>query len=141
MIYVYEACCGKSSLERVCSYATYLADPSFFCPQCGRTLKQVVTCPQLVVSKSFEAFRSTVDGTLISSHRDLAEHNKRNNVVNLHDGYDEKAVQDFTKRKWNETPEKERLSDLNKDMKEAVQKLEDGYTPTPKQYTEEIPDA
>lgn len=141
MIYVYEGCCGKSSLERVCSYGVYCADPSFCCPQCGRSLAQVLTCPQLINCKTFEPFKSPVDGSVIASQHDLAEHNKRNNVVNLHDGYDEAAVQSFTKRDWNATPEKERTEDLKKDMEIAVQKLEDGYKPTPAKYTEEIPDA
>lgn len=139
MIYTYEGCCGVPGWERVCRLADYEADPSFACPGCGRSLKQ--TIPHVrVFTNHFEPFRSPVDGSIISTRADLAEHNKRNNVVNLHDGYDEKAVQSFTQRSY-ETPEKERLKDLNKDMEQAIQKLEDGYTPTPKQYTEEIPDA
>jgi hypothetical protein len=82
-----------------------------------------------------------VDGSIITTARELAAHNSRNHVVNLHDGYDEKAVQSFTQRAWNQTPETERHKDLAKDMEKAVEKLEAGYTPAPKEYTEEIPDA
>jgi hypothetical protein len=140
MIYTYEPCCDVPGWERVCSLADYLADPSFCCPGCGRTLKQ--TIPRVkVITSHFEAFKSPVDGTIITSRAVLEEHNRRNKVQNLHDGYDEKAILDFPNRNWHETPEKERLKDLNKDMEVAVQKLEDGYAPTPAEYTEEFPDA
>lgn len=138
MVYVYEGCCGKASLERVCSYGAYCADPSFLCPQCGRQLQQVLTCPRLISTKAFEPFKSPVDGSIIATQHDLAEHNKRNNVVNLHDGYDEAGVQSMTKRDW--TPPSD-IKDLKKDMETSIQKLEDGYKPTPREYTEEIPDA
>jgi hypothetical protein len=36
----------------------------------------------LIIRDNFESFRSIVDGSLISNHRDLENHNKRNNVVN-----------------------------------------------------------
>ena len=32
-------------------------------------------------AKPFEAFRSTVDGSIIRNYKELEEHNKRNNVV------------------------------------------------------------
>ena len=35
----------------------------------------------IIVRGNFDPFVSTVDGTLISTHRDLEQHNKRNNVV------------------------------------------------------------
>lgn len=135
MIYTYEGCCGVPGWERVCSLADYECDPSFQCPGCGKQLKQ--TIPRIkVFTKSFEAFRSPVDGSIISNHRELTEHNKRNGVVNLHDGYDEKAVKSLTERNWQKPPE-----DIKPDMAKAIQKLEDGYKPAPAPYTEEIPDA
>lgn len=39
--------------------------------------KIVPPCPA-----GFEPFRSIVDGSIIRDHKDLAAHNKRNNVVN-----------------------------------------------------------
>ena len=35
-----------------------------------------------IIRDNFDAFRSVVDGTVISNHRELEEHNRRNNVVN-----------------------------------------------------------
>jgi hypothetical protein len=67
-----------------------------------------------------------VDGSVINNKRELAEHNRRNDCVSLHDGYDEKGLQSFTERKWGVEPDKE---ELKRDMKEAVVKLEQGYKP------------
>lgn len=140
MIYVYSNCCGQPR-ERVCSLAQYMEDPSYRCPDCGMLLPQIITPSRLFTRKDFTPFRSPVDGSVISSYSELAEHNKRNNVVNVHDGYDDKAVKEFIKKDWHTTPEKERMQDLNKDMEQAIQKLEEGYKPTPAPYTEEFPDA
>ena len=41
-----------------------------------------------IVRDNFEPFRSVVDGTVISNHRQLEEHNRRNNVV-LADEFDQ----------------------------------------------------
>ena len=139
MIYVYEPCCGID-WERTCSLREYQNDPSFRCPSCGRVLAQVLTPPR-IFTKKFEPYRSPVDGTMISTARELAEHNKRNRVVQLHEGYDEKAVQNFVNRDWHNVPEKERKADLKNDMEKVIQKLEEGYKPAPKPYTEEVPDA
>ena len=35
----------------------------------------------IIVRGNFDAFHSPVDGSLIRNHRDLEEHNRRNNVV------------------------------------------------------------
>lgn len=140
MIYTYEACCGVPVWERVCSYAAYLADPSFCCGYCGKDLKQTITRVTVMAQSSFDPFVSPVDGSVIRNRADLAEHNKRNDVVNIHDGYDEKAVMAMTADTF-KSSKQERLRDLNIDMEQAVQKLEDGYKPTPAPYTEELPDA
>lgn len=129
MIYVYEPCCGKLR-ERVCRLAEYEADPTYTCPECGRYLSQRVTAPRMLTkTKVFEAFRSTVDGSIIASEHDLREHNKRNNVVNIHDGYDDRAVKDMVNRDHYKPLDQERRSDLASDMREAVVKLEQGYKP------------
>lgn len=129
MIYVYESCCGKVR-ERVCRLAEYEADPTYSCPECGRKLSQCVTAPRMLTkTKVFEAFRSTVDGSVISNERDLREHNKRNNVVNVHDGYDDKAVMDMVNRDHIKPLDDERRSDLASDMRQAVEKLQSGYKP------------
>lgn len=140
MIYAYRCEFCELSFDRVCRLSDYENTPEFDCPSCGQVARQVITPPRLF-TKGFEPFRSPVDGSIISTHRELAEHNKRNNVVNLHDGYDEKAVQSFTKQDLFKGHEEERKKDLADDMKKAVTKLENGYNPTPAPYTEEFPDA
>lgn len=132
MIYAYEACClTPKGTDRYCSLATYEANPKHHCEACGRELKQLITRPH-VFAKSFDAFKSPVDGSIISTHRELAEHNKRNNVVNIHDGYDEAGVQSMTKRDHTVAPE-----GIQEDMQQAIKMLEQGYSPTPQ--TEEVP--
>lgn len=129
MIYVYEDCCGQRH-ERTCSLASYEADPGYSCPVCGRSLAQVVTAPRLLhKTKPFEAFKSPVDGSIITCDRDLREHNKRNGVVNVHDGYDDKAVKGMVNRDFQKPLDEERRSDLVSDMREAVVKLEQGHKP------------
>lgn len=54
-----------------------------------------------VVAKSFIAFKSTVDGTIINDRKQLAAHNKRNGVTNIED-YGEKHFADAGKRMHNE---------------------------------------
>lgn len=138
MIYPYESCCGKVR-ERICRLAEYEADSSYSCPDCGRQLKRVITAPRaLNNTREFVPFISPVDRTLITSQRALREHNKRNNVQNLHDGYDEKAVQNMTKVDHFAPLEAERRSDLADDMRKAVQKLEEGYKPAPVQEGEDL---
>ena len=132
MIYPYEGCCSKRVHERTCRLAEYEADPSYSCPECGRRLARVMTAPRLLNNtKPFEAFRSPVDGSIISCERELREHNKRNDVVNIHDGYDSKAVESFTKKDYNAEFDKERRKDLKSDMATAVAKLNQGYKPQP----------
>lgn len=140
MIYTYYCDHCQMRLERICSLANYESSPDMACVKCDRKARRTYTAPR-IFTRHFEPFKSPVDGTVITNAAELAEHNKRNNVVNLHDGYDEKAIKSFTERDWNATPEKERKQDLSMDMKEAIQKLEDGYKPTPAEYTEEIPNA
>jgi len=139
MIYTYEECCGQK-WERICSLAAYEACREFACPVCGRVLARRYTPPR-IFTKKFEPFISPVDGALITNSRELVEHNKRNRVVQLHEGYDEAAVKKFTETDWQKPLAKEDRKDLDIDLKAAVQKLEEGYTPTPAPYTEEIPDA
>lgn len=141
MIYTYYCDNCTLRLERICSLAMYEASPNMACTKCGKKARRTYTVPRIFARAKFEPFKSPVDGTIISSHAELAEHNKRNGVVNLHDGYDEKAIKAFDGRNLTEPTEVERKQDLGTDMKEAIQKLEDGYKPTPAEYTEEIPNA
>lgn len=133
MIYPYEGCCSHpGGIDRVCRLAEYEADESYSCPECGRSLRRIITAPAcLTGTREFQSFKSTVDGTIISCERELREHNKRNGVMNLHDGYDEKALMNMTKQDHRAPLDKERSADLSKDMLEAVSKLEQGYKPQP----------
>ena len=142
MIYVYEGCCSTKQgwVERHCRLAEYEADPSYKCQECGQPLRRVITAPRyLCNTKPFEAFKSSVDGSIITCERDLREHNKRNNVVNLHDGYDEAGVQRMIKKDYQKPLDQERRVDLASDMRESIQKLEEGYKPQPASVEEIIP--
>lgn len=93
---------------------------------CGeKTRKVILSAPMGVVFGRFEAFRSIVDGSIIRSTRELSEHNKRNNVVSLADGYD-----DTTVRKGNfGTQPKADPKELKHDVVEALKMVNAGYTP------------
>jgi hypothetical protein len=130
MIYVYFCAVCNYEMDRICSLKAYEADEGYLCPLCGAKTKQVLCAPMaLAKTGEFQPFKSVVDGSLISSRRDLAEHNKRNNVVNLHDGYDETAVQNMTKKDYQKPLDVERGKDLHKDIEKAIAQCTDGYTP------------
>jgi len=80
-----------------------------------------------------------VDGSIVSSRRELQEHNKRNNVVNTHDGYDEAAIKKWTQMDLFADKDKERKKDLKDDMQKAITKLEEGYVPRPASEDDIIP--
>lgn len=139
MIYTYEGCCGAHLVERTCRLAEYEQSPGYSCPNCGRPLRRVLTAPRVLLHTTpFESFVSPVDGSIVHSRRELAEHNKRNNVVNTHDGYDEKAILNMVNKDFQKPLDEERRSDLADDMRKAVQKLEEGYTPTPANEGDEL---
>lgn len=134
MIYEYSGCGCNVVRQRVCPLAEYEADPTFRCPTCGDQLTQKISAPRVLLhTAQFEAFRSPVDGSIIASHSDLREHNKRNHVVNVHDGYDEAGVQNLTKIDYQKPLDEERRKDLDNDLRTAVQMLDNGYKPTPAQ--------
>lgn len=138
MIYGYRCEVCNHDWERVCSLAAYEKNPGFLCPMCVMPTHQILYAVRPLLSKPFEAFISTVDGSLISSRRDMQEHNKRNNVVNLHDGYDEAGVQKMTQKNYQEPLDKERGKDLHKDVEKAIAQCADGYKPVV--ASEVIPD-
>ncbi len=54
-----------------------------FIPVDEAAAKQDAAAGKLVpVARNFDAFVSPVDGSLVRNHKELAEHNRRNNVVN-----------------------------------------------------------
>lgn len=97
------------------------------CPKCGSYMNKVImTAPKGFVKGEIQSFKSTVDGTTISTQKDLQDHNKRNNVVSINDGYDDASIRSgkFAERK----PEN-LTKEIKKDMTEAIQQLNDGYRP------------
>lgn len=97
------------------------------CPLCsGQGRKVIFTAPNGVVKGKFEPFKSMVDGSLIASQRDLEEHNKRNNVRLLNDGYDEQTIRaGAIPVQKVEVDKKEIAADLH----QAVKAVEAGYKP------------
>lgn len=75
------------------------------------------------------AFRSPVDGSIINSQRALREHNARNNVVNLHDGYDEATIVAGAFGNKGVANVKPDPKDIAKDIYEAYQRVDNGYKP------------
>lgn len=125
---VYEARCPGcgTTAEYLRSVAECLDTPD--CPECAvRMDKVVLSAPLSYVTGRFEAFRSSVDGSIIRNQRDMLEHNKRNNVVNIADGYSDDAVRNGNFRKPKEAKlDKKELAD---DIGAAILKVRDGYRP------------
>lgn len=97
------------------------------CAVCGiRMAKRVFSAPMGYLKGNFAPFKSTVDGSLISTHRDMVEHNKRNGVVCLADGYSNEAVLSGQIAK---KPEKKDIGDLQHDIAEATLMVNNGYKP------------
>ena len=140
MIYPYKCWrCGET-YDRVCSLADYEKMPDIPCYECGASMERVLTAPKMILhTKPFEPFKSPVDGSIVSSRRELQEHNKRNNVVNTHDGYDEAAIKKWTQMDLFADKDKERKKDLKDDMQKAITKLEEGYVPRPASEDDIIP--
>jgi hypothetical protein len=124
---MYEAECEGCGLpfDYVASVKDYQIVPP--CPACAAPARKVVrTAPMGVVTGKFEPFRSTVDGSLIQNQHDLKEHNRRNGVVNLNDGYSEEKLisGDFGQKKPTET-----IKDKAQDVIEAIHAVKAGYKP------------
>lgn len=125
---VYEAYCPECHV--VTDYRAAIADALVTpdCPACGgRTRKGIFTPPKGFVKGKFEAFRSVVDGSLIDSQRAMDEHNKRNNVVCIADGYDDATVKAGAfGRKESKLDKKELVADIQ----QAIHEVQNGYKPT-----------
>lgn len=140
MIYPYKCDRCGSKIDRVCSLREYEANPVHLCFTCQEPMRRIICAPTaLVNTRVFEAFKSPVDGSIITNSAELREHNKRNNVVQLHEGYDEKGVQNLTKIDYQAAKDAETAKDLRDDMQKAVTKLEQGYKPAPPPESEIIP--
>jgi len=124
----YDAQCNECDVqfEFSSSIAQYKDVPP--CPLCNGTARRIIlAAPQGFVTGKFDPFKSPVDGSVIRTTNDLAEHNKRNGVVNIHDGYSEEKVLkgDFGAKK----PESN-TKEVTKDIHEAIHDVTHGYKPT-----------
>lgn len=88
--------------------------------------KAILTAPSGFVKGEIQPFKSVVDGSVISTQRELNEHNIRNNVVCLSDGYSEEVIKsgNFGKKKSHDE-----AKNIKEDMIQSIQKLNDGYKP------------
>jgi putative FmdB family regulatory protein len=124
---LYEAYCPecRGVLEYRAAIADALITPD--CPACGgRTRKGIFTPPKGFVKGKFDAFVSPVDGSVIGSQRAMDEHNKRNNVVNLADGYDDATIKSGN---FNRQEHKLDKKELVADIQQAIHEVQNGYKP------------
>lgn len=124
---LYEAQCDKCGA--VVDYHRRIADAleTPECPRCGgQTRKVILSAPTSFVKGRFAPFKSVVDGSIIASERDMQEHNKRNNVVNVADGFSEDAV---LAGNFGRKEEKLDKKELARDIGESIHMLENGYKP------------
>jgi len=100
------------------------------CAACGGQLKLIILqAPKGFVKGKFEAFKSVVDGSIVSSQRTMDEHNKRNGVVCLADGYDEEQILAGNLGKpLPKTPEQIK-KEIATDIVESIQQVQSGYKP------------
>lgn len=97
------------------------------CPLCSHTARRIILqAPQGFIKGKFDAFVSPVDGSLINSARELAEHNKRNSVVNIQEGYSEEKV---LKGDFGQKKEENNVVEVAKDVQEAIHDVTHGYKP------------
>lgn len=126
----YDAQCNNcdAQFEFRASVEQYREVPN--CGLCGATARRVILhAPMGVVTGKFEPFVSMVDGSTIVCQNDLSEHNKRNNVVNLQDGYAEKDVVAGTFAK--QSMDKVTKEEVAKDIQESIAEVTAGYKPAP----------
>lgn len=124
---LYEAQCDKCSA--VVDYHRRIADAleTPECPRCGGHMTKVIlSAPTSFVKGRFEPFKSVVDGSIISSHRDMEEHNKRNGVECVADGYSDEDVKAGKMGGPKPVLDKKELAS---DIAESIHMLENGYKP------------
>ncbi len=97
---------------------------------CGAGMRKVITqAPLSYMKGKFEAFRSTVDGSLITGDRSLREHNKRNNVVSLSDGYSDEKIRKGSFSRPKEPSAEQRAREVAQDLAESISMVANGYKP------------
>lgn len=100
------------------------------CPGCSseKTRKVIMSVQPGLVKGKFEPFKSQIDGSVITCERELQEHNKRNNVALLGDGYsNEDILAGNFGQKGIKAPDK---NEIAKDIVESIKRVEAGYKPS-----------
>jgi len=124
----YEAICDGcgNRFDFISTISAYNCPPE--CPYCesGLTRRIFTVAPSGFVKGKFEAFRSKIDGSLVRNSRELEEHNKRNDVVLLGEGYDSETI---VKGNFNNKREEMKKEDRVKDIEESIHMLNQGYKP------------
>jgi len=124
----YDAQCGKCLQihEYVSTVAKCLDTPEC----CGqKTHKVILNAPRGYVLGKFDAFKSPVDGSIITGRRALEEHNRRNGVVSLADGYSDDKIRSGDFGKPSQAPKLDKKELVN-DVAQAISMVRDGYKPT-----------
>lgn len=100
------------------------------CPECGsgEVRKVILSAPSSFFKGGvrFEAFKSNLDGTLISCEKELQEHNKRNNVQLLGEGY---SNEDILAGRCVEKEKPMDKKEIANDIVESIKRVEAGYKP------------
>jgi putative FmdB family regulatory protein len=99
------------------------------CPECGsgEVRKVILSVQKGFVKGNFAPFKSNLDGSIITCSRDLEEHNKRNNVTLLGDGY---SNEDILAGKCCEKAPQEDKKAVAADIVDSIRRVEAGYKPT-----------
>lgn len=124
----YDAQCNECDVqfEFSATISSYRDVPP--CPLCNGVARRIIlAAPQGFVKGKFDAFMSPVDGSVISNSNDLSEHNKRNGVVNIQEGYSEEKV---LKGDFGQKRQDNNVVEVSKDIQEAIHDVSHGYKPT-----------
>lgn len=123
---VYQCVCRECevSAEYLRSVSECMNTPE--CPTCGEKMKKVIlSAPMGFVTGKFEPFKSTVDGSLITSQRELQAHNSRNNVVSMADGHTTEELMAMKPP----AQDKSDVKSIAADIAEATHMVRNGYIP------------
>lgn len=124
----YDAQCCECDAQFI--YVSTIAD-CLKVPNCGlcngAAKKMIFSAPKGFIKGKFDAFKSIVDGTIINNAAELAEHNRRNGVMNLNDGWSEEAIRSGN---IGEKKVEDQKPDVAADMAESIHMLNQGYKPT-----------
>ena len=105
-----------------------------------REILQSRTPPGMIKPRTMEAFKSHVDGTVVTNQTELEAHNRRNDVIDArewgNDSYCDTDAKKEREARIQGTSQKENRQ-RKEDFVEAVQKVEQGYKPNIGQQEED----